>query len=168
MKNVTIVGKDRLVLQYNADIPLQQSVKLMEEVVVTASIETRRVSHIVGELFISGQTIVCRKDTVTAVKQLANKLLQPFAAKKTFALYPNPVVRGSAAQISFNAAKAGLHRIELAGMNGVVVWLKEMNLQAGRFTGDVRIEDGLAAGVYVVRVFGEANQLLHSGKLIVR
>jgi autotransporter-associated beta strand protein len=92
--------------------------------------------------------IVFRPSTVTPVTNLNGEL-------KGIAMYPNPMVKGSAAQVSFTNVKAGRYELRMYDMVGVQVLQRVIVHNGGSAIQAFEVPQSLASGNYIAEIINE-------------
>lgn len=107
--------------------------------------------------------------TTTPVEEtLAAKqpVQEELAGKKGIAVFPNPVVNGTA-KLSFTDQPAGRYQVQLLDLNGKTVMAKEVNVVNKSQIVDLSLPD-VAKGSYLVRVTNEASDIYTVTKIVVQ
>ena len=113
-----------------------------------------------------------KEETVTTTAPVEETLLtkQPvqeeLAGKKGIAVFPNPVVNGTA-KLSFTDQPAGRYQVQLLDLNGKTVMAKEVNVVNKSQIVDLSLPD-VAKGSYLVRVTNEASDIYTVTKIVVQ
>lgn len=146
------------------EILLEREINELEEVVVTAPniIRCRRTISCGYETMFVGKVPGMN---VTIENSSVNK---EDVLKPSLKLYPNPVMPAGTIHLSFANMKPGTYHIRLINAAGQLFYSTQKQITAKSEMEQIQLNNRIAAGVYIVQVSDEQNQLVQSSRVIVQ
>ncbi len=132
--------------------------KTLDSVTVISDFGTRRVAGMVGAV-----SVVKKISAYNEVKARINTLLTD-----SIRIFPDPVQRGNAINVSLKLKQAGIHTIQIADASGRIMLQKQITATVNGHTEKIIADSKWSGGVYYIRVFDDKNQLISKSSFIVR
>lgn len=82
-------------------------------------------------------------------------------------IFPNPVTTSTFA-VLFNGQKAGNYSVTLADLSGRVLQTQKVNISKGAQTENVNLLSRPAKGMYMVKVYDDAKQIVFTEKVLIQ
>ncbi len=119
------------------------------------------------------QAIGIKPYTATRILDPITKLISDTLAflglpRKTMALYPNPVSRGSVIQLSLGLDQTGAYKLALYNAAGSRVLERQIEMGEKEQVELLNIPGSLSGGIYFVQLSGEAMKKPYTAKLLVQ
>ena len=149
------VTVDEKKAESSLDIVLNEST--MGEVVV-ASYGTISCRRIMGAV-ISGVN-------VTSFDDFKRRVMDTLKISST-KLYPNPLIPSSLLTLEFPSKTNGNYTVTITDVNGRNLQIEKLNVQSARIQKQIRLNDLISAGTYIVSLYGPEGKRVSSQKLVV-
>lgn len=114
-----------------------------------------------GNLLLQKEADAARKFSGAPV---LNAIAMDYGDKR---VYPNPVTT-STFSVLFDDQKPGTYSIALTDLSGRVMQTKKVNIMKAMQTQQVNITGSVAKGMYFVKVYDEAKQIVFTEKLLIQ
>ncbi len=114
--------------------------------------------------------LLLQKEADAARKYAFNsesKLAENFFSNSDQRVFPNPVT-ASVFSVLFDGQKAGNYNITLTDISGRVLQTQKVNITKGAQTESVNINKRPSKGIYLVKVFDDAKQLVFTEKIMIQ
>jgi hypothetical protein len=121
-----------------------------------------------------GASITCIRSSdtnsmLTPIRKLAADTMAFLGLpRKTLALYPNPVSRGSVIQLCLRLGQAGAYRLALYNASGSRVLERQVEMGEKEQVELLNIPGSLSGGIYFVQLSGAAMKKPYTAKLVVQ
>jgi hypothetical protein len=144
------------------EILMEKDIQLCLPVIVLQFIHLKR-RMIYGE---TSRIPDCRIDTITNF----NKLETARTDKKelTGLLYPNPVQKGDFFHLQFTGKQDEALTVNLYSLNGSLLLSRPIRIMKGNSTQNIRVDQRLATGLYIVHLQNAAGTILMNEKLMIQ
>ncbi|HUQ66438.1 MAG TPA: T9SS type A sorting domain-containing protein [Flavitalea sp.] len=86
--------------------------------------------------------------------------------KEKISVYPNPVT-SKMFRVSFDNKVAGEYNVQLVDVSGRIVSDKVVSVYAGAQVSEVRVNNNLSKGIYMVKVLNHVNREVYTKKIIL-
>ncbi len=104
---------------------------------------------------------------VNPLKSVINKVSN-FVKKDSIRVYPNPVQRGNAFNISLKLKQTGNYNIQITDASGRIVLQKQTNIPTKDYIEKLQTENRWGSGLYYIRVFDTNNKPISKTNFIVQ
>ena len=108
-------------------------------------------------------SVVKKISAYNEVKARINTLLTD-----SIRIFPDPVQRGNAINVSLKLKQAGIHTIQIADASGRIMLQKQITATVNGHTEKIIADSKWSGGVYYIRVSDDKNQLISKSSFIVR
>lgn len=140
----------------NNIIQLTAKAQSLENVVVKADVDTRKLGGMMGGLWISRTIVFSVKDSVENIFNPA------------ISIHPNPVAKGGPLNLSLSLKNAGKYLIQVADASGKIVLQQNYKAVDKKITQQIPMPAGLSSGIYFVSVVDEKGKIVGTSKLVVQ
>jgi hypothetical protein len=128
---------------------------------------TGRVDIAGGVRSVSGDTLYCSVSGIAISGWISDSLSFLGLGKKEFALYPNPVSRGTVIKLSLNTGKTGKGMVGIYNAAGALVQEKVIELDGGSQIELLAIPASLPGGLYFVKLSAPELKKVYTQKLMI-
>jgi TonB-dependent SusC/RagA subfamily outer membrane receptor len=103
-------------------------------------------------------------------KELSNASLKAIdltMSNNKVTVFPNPVIRDNF-RVNFKQSEAGQYDVQLVDLSGKIVFQKRVNVGIVNQTETIVVDNGLAKGVYMLKIVDRSKRLISSGNLVLQ
>ena len=128
--------------------------------------------RLIEENLSSGVIVTVVKTRPTVISQIKKSAVDSIntlfrKSSNNFKTYPNPLRAASNLSLEFNVRERGRYTVSIVDMNGVRLQSESLNAETAFIQKQIKINESLFSGQYIVQLISPDGRMLASQKLII-